>query len=168
MYTRPVPNGRLFSGSWLVPENLCFSCTNQKPEWRRPFGTGLVRYCPRGLFSPFFTFLRAKCFRPFRLSLVPTICPWVSEDDSIRAPLISVCFVIREDNSQKCRRCFCFTTEPTSSRDYPYCGFLWLTTIHWNVAFWVRVKLHHHIILKHIHTSFIYLARSIRIKQTDI
>ena len=44
------------------------------------FGTGLVRHCPQGLFSPFFTFLRVIFFRPFRLSLVPTICPWVSED----------------------------------------------------------------------------------------
>ena len=26
-------------------------------------------------------FLRATFFRPFRLSLVPTICPWVSEDE---------------------------------------------------------------------------------------
>ena len=34
---------------------------------------------PQGLFSPFFTFLRAIFFRPFRLSLAPTICPWVSE-----------------------------------------------------------------------------------------
>ena len=34
----------------------------------------------QGLFSPFFTFLRALFFRPFRLSLAPTICPWVSED----------------------------------------------------------------------------------------
>ena len=129
--TRPVPNGRRFSGSWLVPENLCFSGTNRKPEWRRPFGTGLVRYCLQGLFSPFFTFLRAKFFRSFRLSLDPTICPWVSEDDSIRAPLISVCFVIREDNPQKCRRCFCFTTEPTSSRDYSCCGFGSLTLKDW-------------------------------------
>ena len=32
------------------------------------------------LFSSFFTSLRATFFRPFRLSLVPTICPWVSED----------------------------------------------------------------------------------------
>ena len=32
------------------------------------------------IFSPFFTFLRATFSRPFRLSLVPTICPWVSED----------------------------------------------------------------------------------------
>ena len=33
-----------------------------------------------GLFLPFFTFLRALFFLPFRLSLAPTICPWVSED----------------------------------------------------------------------------------------
>ena len=55
--TRPVPNGRRRSVFWLVPENLCFSGTNQKPERWRPFGTGLVRHCPQGLFSPFFTFL---------------------------------------------------------------------------------------------------------------
>ena len=36
-----------------------FSGTNQKSERRRPFGTGLVRHCPQGPFSPFFTFLRA-------------------------------------------------------------------------------------------------------------
>ena len=78
--TRLVPNGRPRSGFSLVPENLCFSGTNQKPERRRPFGTGLVRHRPQGLFSPLFTFLRATFFRPFRLSLVPTICPWVSED----------------------------------------------------------------------------------------
>ena len=30
--------------------------------------------------SPFFTFLCAIFFRPFRLSLAPTICPWVFED----------------------------------------------------------------------------------------
>ena len=35
------------------------------------------------LFSKFFTFLRALFFRPFRLSLAPTICPWVSEDAGI-------------------------------------------------------------------------------------
>ena len=55
----------------------CFSGTNQKPERRRPFGTGLVRHCPHELF----TFLRALFFHPFRLSLAPTISPWVSEDD---------------------------------------------------------------------------------------
>ena len=52
-----------------------FSATNQKPERWQPSGTGLVRHCPQGLFSPFFTFLRAIFFRPFRLSLAPTICP---------------------------------------------------------------------------------------------
>ena len=57
-----------------------FSGTNQKSERRRPFGTGLVRHCPQGLFSPGFTFLLAIFFRSFRLSLAPTICPWVSED----------------------------------------------------------------------------------------
>ena len=57
-----------------------FSGTNQKAERRRPFGTGLVGHCPQGLFSPFCTFLRAKFLRPFRLSLAPAICPWVSED----------------------------------------------------------------------------------------
>ena len=34
----------------------------------------------QGIFSPFFTFFRAIFSRPFRLSLAPTICPWVSED----------------------------------------------------------------------------------------
>ena len=33
------------------------------------------------LFSPFFTFRRAIFFHPFSLSLAPTICPWVSEDE---------------------------------------------------------------------------------------
>ena len=44
------------------------------------FGIGLVRPCPQGLFSPFFTFLRAIFFHSFRVSLAPTICSWVSED----------------------------------------------------------------------------------------
>ena len=78
--TRPVPNGCRRSGFWLVPEKHKFSGTNQKPEWQRPFGTGLIRRCPQGFFSLFFTFLRATFFRLFRLSLVPTICPWVSKD----------------------------------------------------------------------------------------
>ena len=68
---------------WLLigARKLCFSGTNQKPEQWRPFGTGLVRHCPQGLFSPFFTFLHAIFFHPFRLSLAPIICPWVSEDE---------------------------------------------------------------------------------------
>ena len=60
--TRPVPNGHRRSAFWL--------------------GRKTVRHCPQGLFSPFFTFLRAIFSRPFRLSLAPTICPWVSEDAS--------------------------------------------------------------------------------------
>ena len=78
--TRPVPNGRRRSAFWLGRKTQTFSGTNQKSERPRQFGTGLVRHCPHGLFSPFFTFLRATVFRPFRLSLAPTICPWVSED----------------------------------------------------------------------------------------
>ena len=45
-----------------MPEKHKFSGTNQKPERRQPFGTSLVRHCPQGLFSPFFTFLRAIYF----------------------------------------------------------------------------------------------------------
>ena len=78
--TRPVPNGRRRSGFRLVPEKHKFSGTNQKPERRRQFGTGLVRHCPQGLFWPFFTFLLCHIFPPVRLSLAPTICLWVSED----------------------------------------------------------------------------------------
>ena len=49
-------------GTKKSKERHKFSGTNQKPERRRPFGTGLVRHCPQGLFSPFFTFLRAIYF----------------------------------------------------------------------------------------------------------
>ena len=84
-FTRPVANGRRRSAFWLVPENFCVFLPNQKAERRRPFATGLVRHCPHGLFSPFFTFLRAIHFRPFRLSLAPTIYPWVSKDGCIQA-----------------------------------------------------------------------------------
>ena len=41
----------------------------------------MARHCPQGLFSPLSTFLLAIFFRPFRLSLAPTICPWVFEDE---------------------------------------------------------------------------------------
>ena len=40
------------------------------------------RHCPQGLFWLFVTFLRALFFHPFRLSLAPTICPWVSKDEN--------------------------------------------------------------------------------------
>ena len=83
--TRPVPNGRRCSDFWLVPENFCVFLPNQKAERWQLFGTGLVRHCPQGLFSLFFTFLRAIFFCPFRLSLTPTIYPWVSEDGEILA-----------------------------------------------------------------------------------
>ena len=76
-------NCRRRSGFLLVLENFCVFLPNQKAKRRRPFGTGLVRHCPQGLFSPFFTFLRAIFSSPFRLSLAPTICPWVSEDGSL-------------------------------------------------------------------------------------
>ena len=72
--TRPVPNGRRRSAFWLGRKTQKFSGTNQKSERRRPFGTGLVRHCPQGLFSPFFTFFCAIFVRPFRLSLAPTVC----------------------------------------------------------------------------------------------
>ena len=58
-FTGPVPNGRRRSDFWLGRKTLKFSGTNQKSEWRQPFGTALVRHCPQGLFSPFFTFLCA-------------------------------------------------------------------------------------------------------------
>ena len=50
---------------WLLigARKRCVFVPNQKPERRRPFGTGLVRHCSQGLFSPFFTFLRATFFR---------------------------------------------------------------------------------------------------------
>ena len=83
--TKPVPNGRRRSAFWLGRKTQKFSGTHQKSERRRLFGTGLVRHCPLGLFSPFFTFLLATFSRPFRLSLAPSICPWVSEDD-LRPP----------------------------------------------------------------------------------
>ena len=63
------------------PENFCVFPPNQKAERQQLFGTGLVRRCPQRLFSPFFTFPWAIFFCPFRLSLAPTICLWVSKDE---------------------------------------------------------------------------------------
>ena len=61
------------------------SPNGQKNMQRRKVKNGAIWNPTKGffeslIFSPFFTFLRATFFRPFRLSLVPTICPWVSED----------------------------------------------------------------------------------------
>ena len=58
--TRPVPNGRRRSGFWLVPENLCFSGTNQQGEMphfkKLGYGRslGLVRRNDAGLVNPLF------------------------------------------------------------------------------------------------------------------
>ena len=59
--TRPVPNGRCRPGFWLVPQNFCVFLPNQKPERRRPFGTGLVRHCPQGFYSLFFVPYFSAC-----------------------------------------------------------------------------------------------------------
>ena len=72
----------------------------KKSKERRPFGTGLVRHCPQGLFSPFFTFLRAIFFRPFRLSLFHTSCPWVSEDAPRTAGLTNKGYDLSSDLSK--------------------------------------------------------------------
>ena len=69
-----------------------FSGTNQKSERRRLFGTSLVKHCPQGLFSPFFTFLCAIFSHPFRPSLAPTIRPWVSEVHWLDVGLMQVSF----------------------------------------------------------------------------
>ena len=71
-------------GSVIGNKKQKFCGTNQKPEQPRPFGTGPLRPCPKGLFSSFLTFLRPNFFvvrLPFRLFPAPTNCPWVSEDD---------------------------------------------------------------------------------------
>ena len=81
--TKPVSNGRRRSAFWLGRKTQTFSGTNQRSEQWQPFGTGLVRHCPQGLLSRFFTFLPAIFFCPLRLSLTPTICSWVSEDGLI-------------------------------------------------------------------------------------
>ena len=69
---------------WLLigARKLVFFWHQSEARTAATVGTGLVRHCPQGLFSPIFTFLRVIFFRPFRLSLAPFICPWVSEDGS--------------------------------------------------------------------------------------
>ena len=74
--------------------DMCFLAPIRSQNGGDRFGTGLVRHCPQGLFSPFFTFVRVIFFRPFRLSLVPTICPWVSEDASLSSfSAIFICVI---------------------------------------------------------------------------
>ena len=72
-YPCPAERGTRFTRPDWAKETQTFSGTNQKPERRRPFGTGLVRHCSQRLFSPFFTFLPAIFSLPFRLSPAPTI-----------------------------------------------------------------------------------------------
>ena len=76
---------------------LKVSGTNQRPEQPWPSGTGLVRHCPHGLFSPLFTFLHAIFFCPFRLSLAPNICPWVSRG-WIRAERLELVEILAENH----------------------------------------------------------------------
>ena len=86
-----------------------FSGTNQKPERSRPFGTGLVRHCPQGLLPQFFTFLRAIFSRPFRLSLAPTICPWVSED--LTGTSREANQLTTPENTITCHNAFCLSPQ---------------------------------------------------------
>ena len=97
-------NGRRHSALWLGRKTPKFSGTKER---QRQFGTGLVRHCPQGLFSPFFTFLLAIFSCPFRLSLAPTICPWVSEDkDHTNAIPIKFdnvsCVMMAKKSAKKC------------------------------------------------------------------
>ena len=54
MAQRKVKNGE--ESPWQM-----FSGTNQKPERTRPFGTVLVRHCPQGLLSAFFSLRHFFC-----------------------------------------------------------------------------------------------------------
>ena len=60
---------------WLGRKTKTFSGTNQKPKRPRPFVTGLVRHCSQGLFSPFFTFLRAIFSARFDFLFSPLYAP---------------------------------------------------------------------------------------------
>ena len=79
--TKPVPNGRRRSGLWIGARKLVFfwhqseartaaTVWNWSGKTLSPGALLAVLY-----FSSFNIF-----FRPFRLFVVPTICPWVSED----------------------------------------------------------------------------------------
>ena len=61
-----------------------YGTKKSKERREEPQGKCLTRPVPNGrvlLYSSFFTFLRAMFFRLFGLSLAPTLCPWVSEDE---------------------------------------------------------------------------------------
>ena len=68
---------------WLLigARKLVFFWHQSEARTAATVGTGLVRHCPQGLFSPFFTFLRSiYIFPPVQTFLTPFICPWVSKD----------------------------------------------------------------------------------------
>ena len=54
--------------------------TRESVNRRKNMAEKKSKELPEELLSPFFTFLRALFFRPFRLFLALTICPLVSED----------------------------------------------------------------------------------------
>ena len=77
------------SSKQLPPFWLLIGQKNTKVSWHQSEAitaatvwnwSGKTLSPAQGLFSPFFTFPCAIFFRPFRLSLAPTICPWVPED----------------------------------------------------------------------------------------
>ena len=76
--TRPVPNGRRRSGFWLVPENLCFSGTNQVFWHQSKARTAATVWnwsgktlSPGALLAVLYFSSCHTFFRPFRLFLVP-------------------------------------------------------------------------------------------------
>ena len=104
-------------------KNMAQKKSKERPE--EPLGQCLTRHCPKTcfwhqseartaatvwnwLFWPFFTLISALFFRPFRLSLPLTICPWVSEDDERRDlnPLTALVVVFSPYGTLSCmERC---------------------------------------------------------------
>ena len=77
------------SSKWSPPFCLLIGQKNTKVFWHQSEArtTATVwnwsgkTLSPRALLAVLF-FSSCHIFRPFRLSLAPTICPWVSEDDN--------------------------------------------------------------------------------------
>ena len=68
-----------------------------KTKWAEKNGAKKSKERREELFSPFFTFLCAIFFHPFSLSLAPTMCPWVSEDD-IDTSMEKICQLLNTMN----------------------------------------------------------------------
>jgi len=79
--TRPVPNGRRRVCLLIGQKNTKVFWHQSEARTTATVWNWSGKTLSPGLFSPLFSFLRAISSRPFRLSLAPTICPWVSEDD---------------------------------------------------------------------------------------